>query len=158
MKLSPFGGFEDWSKKVRSALVWLGRPDPCETMEVIRMFDPKTNNLVEIMEQWEKHFGKKPMKIGEVIAHAEDVARNVWEEKDGIKQLKYKGDTELRDALAAVCECGLSAKAVSQWLGKQNGNWIGGRCFIVQTHAGSKISKRFVLVEAGDEHPGEEGF
>lgn len=30
-KLSNFGSFEGWSKVVRSALVWLGRPDPVQT-------------------------------------------------------------------------------------------------------------------------------
>ena len=32
--------FEGWSDTVRSALIWLGRPDPVETMETARRDDP----------------------------------------------------------------------------------------------------------------------
>jgi len=39
--------------------------------------DPETDNLVEIMEQWASYFGKSPKKVGDVVAYAEDVARNV---------------------------------------------------------------------------------
>ncbi len=29
--MRPFGSFEDWSAKIRAALVWVGLPDPCAT-------------------------------------------------------------------------------------------------------------------------------
>src|SRR6516162_4648234 len=40
LSLSRFGGFGDWSERVRKALVWLGRADPCDTREAIREIDP----------------------------------------------------------------------------------------------------------------------
>jgi hypothetical protein len=38
--LSPFGSFEQWSRWVRGALVWLGEPDPCRTRRYIEADDP----------------------------------------------------------------------------------------------------------------------
>src|SRR5262249_9344077 len=40
LSLSRFGGFEDWSERIRKALVWLGRADPCDTRKAIRESDP----------------------------------------------------------------------------------------------------------------------
>ena len=39
LTLPAFGGFEDWSYRVREALVWLGRTDPCETQIKVRESD-----------------------------------------------------------------------------------------------------------------------
>jgi len=33
--LDPIGGFEEWSRRVRDALVWLGQPDPWKTVDKI---------------------------------------------------------------------------------------------------------------------------
>ena len=75
--MSPLGGFEDWSKKIRAALLWLGCDDPCDTMTAIREEDPQRGSLLEIMEQWHAAFGESPMTIAEVIAHAEKATRDV---------------------------------------------------------------------------------
>jgi putative DNA primase/helicase len=40
-KLPPLASFEEWSDLVRSALVWLGLPDPVETSEDARDDDPE---------------------------------------------------------------------------------------------------------------------
>ncbi len=37
----PLGGFAEWSHLVRDALIWLGEPDPLDTMERVREQDPK---------------------------------------------------------------------------------------------------------------------
>src|SRR4029078_6718155 len=38
---APLASFEDWSGLVRDPLIWLGEPDPCETMERTRRDDPR---------------------------------------------------------------------------------------------------------------------
>jgi len=58
----------------------------------------------------------------------------------------------LRNTLAAVCPGGrISAHAVSQWLGRKNGAWVGNRRFIVQSYKNSKASKRFILANVGED-------
>jgi putative DNA primase/helicase len=52
VKLPAFGGFEDWSFRVREALVWLDQTDPCETLAEVRESDPHRGELVAVIEQW----------------------------------------------------------------------------------------------------------
>ena len=40
LNLPAFGGFEDWSYRIREALIWLDRTDPCETVAEVRESDP----------------------------------------------------------------------------------------------------------------------
>ena len=43
------GSFELWSRRVRSALMWLGMPDPIETMEAARESDPEREQTASIL-------------------------------------------------------------------------------------------------------------
>lgn len=47
--VSPLGSFEDWSNLVRSALVWLGKTDPVQTMNAARANDPEREQTSEIL-------------------------------------------------------------------------------------------------------------
>jgi hypothetical protein len=49
------GGFEDWSFRVREALIWLDRIDPCETLAKVRDSDSHKDELVTVVEQWRQH-------------------------------------------------------------------------------------------------------
>src|SRR4029079_3845618 len=44
-RLLPLASFEDWSDKVRSALVWLGEADPIDTIALARAEDPELQDL-----------------------------------------------------------------------------------------------------------------
>jgi hypothetical protein len=55
LNLPAFGGFEDWSYRVREALVWLDRTDPCETLAEVRESDPDRGELITVIEQWKHH-------------------------------------------------------------------------------------------------------
>jgi putative DNA primase/helicase len=55
LDLPAFGGFEDWSYRVREALVWLDRIDPCETLVEVRDSDPRRGELITVIEQWKLH-------------------------------------------------------------------------------------------------------
>lgn len=51
-KLQPFGSFEDWSRLVRAALVWLGEADPLETRQRIERDDPVKVALGSVLAAW----------------------------------------------------------------------------------------------------------
>jgi hypothetical protein len=71
IKLSAFGGFEDWSFRVREALVWLDRTDPCETVTDVRESDPKRGELIAVIEQWKQHLVvEQPYTVQQVIGRA----------------------------------------------------------------------------------------
>jgi putative DNA primase/helicase len=48
----PLGGFEEWSRLVRDALIWLGEPDPLDTMGHTRGQDPRREALAAVLDQW----------------------------------------------------------------------------------------------------------
>lgn len=56
----PLVSFEDWSRMVRGALVWLGRADPVETVDRARSADPERNDLGTLTRLWEARFGRGP--------------------------------------------------------------------------------------------------
>jgi len=55
MKLSGWGGFDDWSKLVRNSLVWAGLADPGETRQGLAAeADEETLQLRQLMDAWEE--------------------------------------------------------------------------------------------------------
>ena len=46
------GSYADWSKMVRSPLVWLSQPDPVESMEAAHDDDPELANIRELFSLW----------------------------------------------------------------------------------------------------------
>lgn len=53
----PLASFEDWSKYVRRALIWLDCADPCSSMEQARDDDPELAELRELIDAWSNEFG-----------------------------------------------------------------------------------------------------
>jgi putative DNA primase/helicase len=70
--LPALASFEDWSRIVRSALVWLGRDDPIKTMEAARDDDPVTSGLRAIFTFWYHAANGKPRTTGELKTLAEE--------------------------------------------------------------------------------------
>jgi hypothetical protein len=69
--VDPFGGFEDWSRRVREPLIWLGEADPCDTIKRVQEDDPELDALTTLLEQWKKHLGTGSTHTQqEVIARA----------------------------------------------------------------------------------------
>jgi putative DNA primase/helicase len=50
--LPPLASFADWSRLIRSPLVWLGCADPQETMEAARADDPMRSSLRAVVSAW----------------------------------------------------------------------------------------------------------
>ena len=48
----PFGSYPEWSTMVRSALVWLGEPDPVSSMDASRAEDPELSDIRELFDLW----------------------------------------------------------------------------------------------------------
>ena len=67
---TPLGSFEDWSLRIRDCLIWLGRADPCETMEQIRATDPNQEEIIGVIEHWALIIKDHPMTVREVVETA----------------------------------------------------------------------------------------
>jgi len=68
--LPPLASFEEWSRFVRSALVWLGRPDPIETMERARADDPVKTALINLYNGWYDAVGSAAQTTSEIVTAA----------------------------------------------------------------------------------------
>ena len=71
-QLEPFGGFEDWSRRVREPLVWLGQADPCASLEDVRKRDPYRAEHETVLRHWESSYlytgVRKAHTVQEIIA------------------------------------------------------------------------------------------
>ena len=63
-ELLSLASFEDWSRLVRSALVWLGRADPVATMETARAEDPELEALRRVFAACHSAIGSQPTTSG----------------------------------------------------------------------------------------------
>jgi putative DNA primase/helicase len=52
----PFGSYEDWSRMVRSPLIWLGEPDPVASVDMSQAEDPELGELREWLVLWLAEF------------------------------------------------------------------------------------------------------
>jgi hypothetical protein len=51
----PYGGFDDWSRRVREPLIWLGVTDPCDSVTKVRENDPHRDQLMAVVMQWKEN-------------------------------------------------------------------------------------------------------
>ncbi len=123
--LSPLASFEDWSGTVRSALVWLGKADPCKSIETAREDDPELGDLREVMTLWAEAFGQDRR-----------TARDAAEAAGARKPTQIGEPTdlacpELRDVLVRIAgDRGvISTKKLSGWLLRHEGRIVGTRRF-----------------------------
>ncbi len=73
--LTPMGSYEAWSDLVRSALVWSGQPDPCETIAEIRAGDSRTDALRRVLDEWPAGDGE-PITVAVLLREAS--RRGAW--------------------------------------------------------------------------------
>ncbi len=72
--LVPFGSFEEWSRRIREPMVWLGRPDPCDTIIKVREDDPRSAEFRSVVSQWREHLGTEhSYTVQEIISRAVNI-------------------------------------------------------------------------------------
>ncbi|MBK8980650.1 MAG: bifunctional DNA primase/polymerase [Planctomycetes bacterium] len=76
MQLPVFGRFEEWSSWVRSALVWLGLPDPCETRREVEEIDPVRLQLSALLVALERRFEDRVFQVKEALAAGDESDRD----------------------------------------------------------------------------------
>jgi hypothetical protein len=112
IELPPFGGFEDWSYRIREPLVWLDRADPCQTMTEVRESDSRRDDHIAVMEQWKMHFG---------VGHSctvQQVIDSGWVHPEFLTALK--GVAEARSGGT------VSNNRLGWWLRRVNGKIVNG--------------------------------
>ena len=130
--LPPLASFEGWSDTVRSALVWLGKADPVETMASAREEDPELVALGDILAGWIEAFGadwKNRHTVPEVLRAIEERTFTSDGNVHGDYDRPYRYP-ELRDAILAISARSKSdAKTVGKWLRRNKGRIVAGKRF-----------------------------
>lgn len=94
---APLASFEDWSRLVRSSLVWLGQADPVETMEAARVDDPNLINLRAVVAAWHAAIGEnKPLTAGELCDMASSDATELYKAISAVAGVPGRGEIEAR--------------------------------------------------------------
>jgi putative DNA primase/helicase len=132
-QVPPMGSFADWSNWVRSALIWLGCADPCETMKGVRSSDPKMALIKQVMAAWDDAIGSNPATTVELSSMAEKM--DVASLGQGHRQ-----HPELRDALLAVAGEGLriNGRKLGRWLAQQRDRIVDSRKFVSPSTRGGQ--------------------
>jgi putative DNA primase/helicase len=73
MQLTRWGGFDDWSDLIRSALVWCGFADPCTTRNAIIEDDPIKQNAVTALANLYRIFGNNVIFSAKEAANHPDI-------------------------------------------------------------------------------------
>ena len=69
-KLTPWGGFDEWSKTIRAPLVWLGTADPCATRKHVIEDDPDRELAIAVLSAWRSACGSVSLRTSQVIERA----------------------------------------------------------------------------------------
>jgi hypothetical protein len=113
---TPLASFTEWSRLIRSSLVWLGRKDPVATMEAARAEDPFRSALAEVVAAWRAVIGKNiPLTAGELKEKALSA-----EDRDGVL---------LKSITAVACPPGrneIDQLRLGKWLGRNKGRVVNG--------------------------------
>jgi hypothetical protein len=127
----PLGSFEDWSCRVRNALIWLGEKDPCDTMETIRENDPVRLTHDAVMAQWQRI-----LRFDDVYTAHEIIDR---------AQIMPEFYTALVNA-SQVRGLMVDTMSLGKWLGRVAGTIVNGRKIVL--HSRSCGISRWKLVKA----------
>lgn len=108
--LSAFGSFERWSDMVRSALVWTGAADPCESREAVMEDDPEAAMLRALLAAWWDRFGRTPRTVKEIVKAGDE------------------DDSPLAEVLHDIAGEGraINGRRLGWWLRRQSGRIVNG--------------------------------
>jgi hypothetical protein len=136
-KLPRRAGFEAWSDIVRSALVWLGWPDPVQSVDKVRAEDPVRGGLNAVIAAWASEL---QVKIG---YHSSELI-SLASEWSGTERVR----PALWDALSAVAggKGGqIDPAKLGLWLNKNLNRVIAGHKLLVDRDT-NKARPRWLLV------------
>lgn len=127
----PLASFEDWSRIVRSALIWLGRPDPVDTMNAAREDDPVKLTLLGLLSAWHDAVGSEPKTATEIVSASQMLSYdNVYMNAD------------LRESLAEVAsdrKGGVDNSRFGNFIRRYEGRVVGG--FKLLSHGKTRTNK-----------------
>jgi putative DNA primase/helicase len=138
-RLPRLANFERWSDLVRSALVWLGWPDPAASVARVRAEDPVRSALLAVITAWSRDLHVNTgYRTSEIIRAASDFHPNT----------SGRIRPDLWDALLAVAPGRLDQidpAKLGLWLNKNVNRVVGNRKLVVDRES-DKVRPKWLLV------------
>jgi putative DNA primase/helicase len=111
--LTPFGSFEEWSRRVREALVWLGCADPHLTQESVMTSDTEDEASATLLVELHKQYAAASFRVKDAVAKATT-------ETDHLR------NDDLKTALEAALPKGINSRSLGWWLRRHLDRVVGG--------------------------------
>jgi len=123
-RLPPLASFGAWSNLVRSALVWLGCADPCDSIKDARRDDPELSEFVEFVSLWKADLGIDSRFTARAVV---DTAEARLSDLNGNPTVAYRLP-DLHDVLLRIAgERGaINTRRFGKWLERFNGRIASG--------------------------------
>lgn len=112
-----FARFEDWSRLIRSALVWLGEADPLLGREQLEDGDPVRAKLRALLLAWFAVFKTAPATSKEAVMRANETQRD----EEGTEQPCYPAMREALDEHFTDRKGAVSSRYLGEFLKKYAG-------------------------------------
>ena len=110
-------GFDEWSELCRQPLLWLGLPDPTESVFEAMADDPDRDTLARLLEAWQSVFGNTPAMV-----------------REAVKRVSACHDeyTDLGEVLHDIAgERGeLNHRKLGRWIRRHEGRVVAGRRYV----------------------------
>ena len=114
-QLRALGGYEGWSDLIRSALVWLGMPDPVASQQELREeAEPEREAWADVLKGIYSNW-----------ADSEKSTRDIVEAASAQQHFDAESSSEARRALGAALENTLGADLTAKALGRLCDKWKG---------------------------------
>ena len=120
--------FEPWSNLVRSALLWLGKADPVDTMKDARADDPSRQTMAAVFTAWRDAIGVGVGKTSsEIIKLASTTTSKEQGDRAGEPLWRYP---DLRESLSTVAGRNgvIDAREFGKWLSRHRDRIASGLC------------------------------
>ena len=137
-----FARFEDWSDLVRSALVWLGEPDPLTGREALEDGDPVRIKLRALLLGWFATFRTAPATSKEAVMRANETRID----DSGDEQPAYPAMKDALDEHFQDRKGGLSSNAIGYFLRQYAGRVIAGARFEAYGGNAARSAWRIVIL------------
>jgi putative DNA primase/helicase len=147
MGLRPMGEYREWTRRVRSPLVWLGLPDPAATQQALRADDPQREARVALFQAWHRAFGGGPADG----ASAREAVDLIAAGSQPYTHLPDETLEQLREAIEAVAlrRGKLDTTALGRWLRSARDARVGP--LVMTGRAGKGGRMRWAVVHDGGE-------
>lgn len=109
----PVGTYDAWSRMCRFPLIWLGLPDPAQSLIEQVSRDPEKDLLAEFLAIWFRRFGSKSITVRKLLANAN----------------QHDDLMEILEELPVMDGRHISPGRLGWYISKRKGRWAGGLRF-----------------------------